>query len=284
LAKRPLWVQDAPMDEGFPALFEQVLSRPAALGSWLPQARGVLEKLQHFREPGTVQREERWQWYALSRVNDVLIGALTPELPHRQAYLKQDVYRRDQLFGIDALVEGRLGPLAANEYRGFFGELGFSAIEGGPFSPFHHEIVEVIADGSNGITVDHVFWPGWMFGQMLFARAGVRVRSGVLNKNADRTPLYFSWWRPQRDTEDLSHGWGSSSQWRTDFRRDYQTPTQLRFNLDGKWPVADEVVQRPDGDLTVEERIELLTHRSFVRSEKRPWGRWPYQDTFDINL
>jgi hypothetical protein len=271
-------------------LFEQVLARPDALAAWLPKARAFLDKLQRFRQlassaPGSIERERLWDWYALSRVNDVLIGAVAVELPHRATYVKEDAYRRDQLYGVSALVDGQVGRVAAGDYREWFRELGFTPIEGGAFHPMRHEIVEVIEDGSEGITVEHCFWPGWMWGEMVFSRAGVRVRSGRLHKQtAERSPLYFTWWRPHRDTEDLSHGWGSNSQWRTDFRRDYQTATELRYNVDGKWPVGNEVVQRPDSDLNAEERIELLTHRGFVRSQKRPWGRWPYQDTHSVNL
>jgi hypothetical protein len=34
------------------------------------------------------------------------------------------------------------------------------------------------------------------------------------------------------------------------------------------------------GDLTGDERVELLTHRCFVRTHKRHDDRWPYDDTY----
>jgi hypothetical protein len=265
--------------------FELVAGR-LPLEPWLPRARPLMAELGRYREwsaSRTAQKEDLWQWYALSRANEVLIGGLAGALPHASAHLRQDLQRRDALFQYESLVGGTVPRLSAEEYRGFFEALGFSLFGGGDFSPFRHEIVEVVDDGSSSITVERTFWPGLTFGELLFSRAGVRVRSGALKKPlAERSPLYFTWWRPHRDTEDLSHGWGSNSQWRTEFRRDYQSGGKLHYNVDGKWPVEAEVVQRADSDLSVEERIELLTHRCFVRCDKRPWGRWPFGDRYVV--
>jgi hypothetical protein len=197
--------------------------------------------------------------------------------------MRQDRQRRDALFQHESLVTGALATVTVEQYRHFFESLGFELFQGGAFSPMRHEIVEVVADGSPGITVEHAFWPGLKFGELMFARAGVRVRSGTLSQAvAERSPLYFTWWRPHRDTEDLSHGWGNN-EWRTEMRRDYESGGLLYYNLDGKWPVEEEVAQRADSDLTVEDRIELLTHRCFVKSTKRPWGRWPFGDRYLAN-
>jgi hypothetical protein len=260
-------------------LFHELVSGRGALEPWLPKLKHLLGTLEGYRQLGPAKKEDLWQWYALSRVNEVLIGGLVSELPHRATHLRQDVQRRDALFQHESLVHGQVPKISAADYRAFFETLGFELFEGGAFSPFHHEIVEVIEDGSAGITVEHTFWPGLKFGELLFARAGVRVRSGALNKAvAERSPLYFTWWRAHRDTEDLSHGWGSSSQWRTEMRRDYQSAGKLHYNVDGKWAVED--LSHGDSDLGADERIELLTHRSFVRSTKRPWGRWPFGDRY----
>ncbi|MFD0531918.1 hypothetical protein ACFQ1I_43790 [Kitasatospora arboriphila] len=55
---------------------------------------------------------------------------------------------------------------------------------GGGFDPFLHEIVEVeqADDPAAPIEVTEVLWPGLMLGELLFSRAGVRVRA------APRTP------------------------------------------------------------------------------------------------
>src|SRR6266550_1650701 len=92
-----------------------------------------------------------------------------------------------------------------------------------PYSPFFHEIVRQ-------------FWPGLMFGSMMFARAGVGVRCHptILRKDvAETSPMYFTYSRRRRLTVDLSMGWGHNSQWRTNFRRDYVDGDVYHFNVDG---------------------------------------------------
>jgi hypothetical protein len=233
--------------------------------------RAALGELERYRTLSpAAKKEDLWQWYGLSRVNELLVGGLAQALPHQKEYLQRDLHRRDALFQHESLVHGRLPTVGLAEYREFFEELGFTVFGAGAFTPFRHEIVEV-GEG------DHCFWPGLMFGEMLFARAGVRAHGDFDPELAARSPLYFTWWRPHRETEDLSHGWGASSQWHTEFRRDYQSGGQLHYNVDGRWQVGEST---QDSDLTVEERVELLTHRCFVRCRKRPWGRWPYGDRF----
>jgi hypothetical protein len=143
--------------------------------------------------------------------------------------------------------------------------------------------------------VEHVYWPGLMFGDMLFSRAGVRVRgrAGVFVKEiAENSTLYFTNRRYRRLTEDPSHGWGSSSRWATRFRRDYQTDTHFHFNVDGEHlltgdqPTSRLVLcnQTALERLTLEEQIELLTHRCFVRCIKQDTERRPYYDTYSCPI
>ncbi len=210
--------------------------------------------------PAETAAEELWQWYALSRVSDLL------------------------------LLEVQRGTLPAARYAEFFAALGFAPFGVLPFNPFFHEIVEVIEDAavSGRPIIDHVFWPGLMFGEMLFARAGVRVRCppGLYRKDiAENSCLYFTFRRLTRRTQDLSHGWGSNSQWATAFRRDYDSGGSLYYNVDGKHPLGPDYAasfgpQGPSDDLTLNERVELLTHRGFVRCPKDDRDCWPYDDTF----
>lgn len=74
---------------------------------------------------------------------------------------------------------------------------------------------------------------------------------------AERSTLYWAWWRRNRSTHDRSHGWGGNSQWRTDFRRDYRADGQLFYNVD-----AAHRVDRADGeDLPLDDLLELLRYR-----------------------
>ncbi|WP_405529705.1 hypothetical protein OG426_47185 [Streptomyces canus] len=183
-----------------------------------------------------------WELHALSRVSDLLLDS------------------------------GR-------EYPGLFATLGMTPFTGDTFDPFLHEIVEVeqADDPRAPIEITEVAWPGLMLGQLLFNRAGVRVRAGADHARrgvADRSPLYWTFRRRHRPTVDLSHGWGHNSQWRTDFRLDYRTPDGDRLNV----AEHDPIDGRPDLDpdhpanlgpeerlLTPGERRELLRHRCLLR-------------------
>jgi hypothetical protein len=91
------------------------------------------------------------------------------------------------------------------------------------FDPFFHEIVAVEQDDDPEapVRITGTLWPGLMLGDMLFSRAGVRVRAGARHAEAgiaDRSVLHEVFLRRYRATSDLSLGWGTNSQWKTDFR------------------------------------------------------------------
>ncbi|MFJ8626065.1 hypothetical protein ACIRD3_24940 [Kitasatospora sp. NPDC093550] len=187
-----------------------------------------------------------WELYALGRVADVLL--LDPQLP---------------------------------AYSRLFSTLGMTAFEDAtPFDPFLHEIVEVeqAEDPQAPIEVLEVRHPGLMLGDLLFNRAGVRVRAGAAHAErgiADRFPLYWTFRRADRRTRDLSQGWGGNSQWRTDFRLDYRTPAGDHLNVAEQGSVDGRPDLGPYRDLTPEERLltpaerrELLRHRCLVRTPR----------------
>lgn len=189
----------------------------------------------------TVDDEQLWRLmklYALSRVSDYLIELFRPV------------------------------------HREFFAAIGMTPFEhADAFSPFHHEIAAVLQDPeATSVTVEEVLWPGFWFGDLLFSRAGVRVRAPrhlVDATVATTSTLYFTFRRGIRPAHDLSHGWGSNSQWRTSFRRFYSDEEGLHFNWDGKIDIGLDPPPRSrgesDDDADLEERRELLLHRCFVR-------------------
>ncbi|MFD8481105.1 hypothetical protein [Kitasatospora sp. NPDC059673] len=68
--------------------------------------------------------------------------------------------------------------------------------------------------------------PGLLFGELLFVRAGARVRAGAHLAEpgwADGSPMYWAYRRRNRRPIDLSHGWGSGSQWGTSHRMRFRT-------------------------------------------------------------
>ncbi|MEE1782571.1 hypothetical protein PUR71_06495 [Streptomyces sp. SP17BM10] len=247
---------------GARALYEALLdyegadAYPDVVTPWLDRAlraghREALATAARFRtwweDPGG--RELTWELYALSRVSDHL------------------------------LLEGSRN---RQQYLAFFAALGMTPIEddGPAFDPFHHEIAEVEqADDPNApIEVIGLHWPGLMLGELLFGRAGARVRAGAAHAErgvADAWPLYWTFRRRHRPTVDLSQGWGSNSQWRTALRLDYRTADGDHLNVAESVPIdgrpdlpADHPKNLGEDDrlLTPTERRELLRHRTFLRA------------------
>jgi hypothetical protein len=213
--------------------------------------------------------EQLWELYAFSRVSDVLL------LPFQES---------------DGDDNSWPGPrLTAVERESYFISLGLRPIEKKTFHPFFHEIVKVeqSPDAAEPISLDKVLWSGFMFGSLLACRAGVRVRGGrnYINKEiAETSTMYFTFRRNNRPVDDLSHGWGSNSQWRTKFRRDYVDESNLYYNVDAgiaanRHPIED-FPDSSDRELSAEEKIELLINRCFIVSETPHGGLWPYDDTF----
>ena len=199
----------------------------------------ALAELEPLRVWGPVEPAALWDAYAVHRVDSWL--RLGFQQPARDDDEPIDVT-------VDAYVE---------LWRG----LGLSAIAPPVFHPFFVEIVDVEPDEDPAAppTLLELVWPCLMWGRMLFARAGGRVRAGadVLDRRvACTSTLYWAHLRRDRPCQDLSTGWGSNSQWRTSFRRDYVDGELLRYNVDAK-PRRDATDPRDD---------ELLRYRCAVRA------------------
>lgn len=206
-------------------------------------------------------------WYAASRVNDLLLVPLqnTITFPYRP---EPPIYRNH--------VE-----LTEDAYRHWWEALGFAVAEQTSYHPFWHELVQVIEDEALTvpIQIERVFWPALTFGQLLFSRAGVQVRTQpgfFIKEQAENYRLFQTFHRVWRVTEDLSQGWGHNSQWATDFRRDYATEAGYWFNADGPCDltpgtlplVGDDGDSYCDDALTYDEHVELLVNRCLVRTPK----------------
>lgn len=246
-------------------LFNSVL-RP-----WLERAISATNDFACFRSASEYDQHceefqlKIWNLYALSRVNDLLLLGF-------------------QFDGGDEWSGPRISP---EQYAGFFEGLGLTTFECGKFASIHHEVfsVEESREPDQPIVVKKSVWPGLKFGEMVFSRAGVVVTGGssYINKVvAESSTLYFAHRRLNRKTEDLSMGWGSNSQWRTSFRRDYTVHRQHIFNIDGenRLNVAEETENDRDG-LTNSERIELCKNRCFISVRKSSADLWPYDDRYE---
>jgi len=208
-----------------------------------------------------------WGLYALSRVNDALILAFQGD--------------RTETSGPKYKPE-----ISLADYLSFAESLGLKRVEQPLFSSFHHEIVAVeeSADEDRPVMLVSTLWPCLMLGDMMFSRAGVRVSGGrqfISKQAAESSTLYWTFWRNNRPVSDLSHGWGSNSQWRTDFRRDYQIGGELYYNADGQHDLRKPFARSEDRDgLSQEERTELLVNRCFIVTKRPHTDLWPFDDTF----
>lgn len=199
--------------------------------------------------------DEIQRLYALSRIVDVLQLSFQPRAPDA---------------GWNFASVGR------DEFDRFMTGLGLERIDRPGFHPFFHEIVTVdeAPDENASPEIVDVCWPGYMLGPLLISRAGVCVRAGrrhLAKEIAETSLLYWAYARNHRPSTDLSRGWGSNSQWRTAFRRDYALDGALHYNVG-----ATQTPFAMDEDLDERERMELLRHRCFVTSRKPGDDRWPY--------
>jgi hypothetical protein len=247
------------------------------LARWLGHHPQIVAELHEFGRPEAcrpVTKDGFWDvygLYALSRLVEIVLGPHQPanDDPELLAWTTGEPWWSGP-------------PAAASAWSTLTAALHATPIAEDRFHPFFHEIVAVQPaddpDEPASLVAEH--WPGVLVGSLLLARSGVTVRAGgnVLDpKVAARSCLYWAWWRRNRPVRDLSHGWGSNSQWGTAFRRDYLVGDQLYYNVDETEPhprnPADE-----DPELTAADRRDLLRYRHSLR---RDFGceRWPYYES-----
>ena len=216
--------------------------------------------------------------YALGRVNDLLVNGLLP-----RGKSKDWPFER----------------VTQTDYVGLLTGFGFEVVEArSEFVPFYHEIVSVEQDPDDDLqpVIEEEIWPTTVLdvsgyasnpgpAKMVFSRAGVRVRAGknhIEKQAAETSRLYWAFRRANRDCNDLSHGWGSNSQWRTNLRLDIATDTHYRFNVNGR--NDDEAIDLAvdnqwSRSMLVKDQIdrdraeELLVNRCFLKSHPTidPW-------------
>lgn len=189
--------------------------------------------------------------YALSRVSDILLLPFQP---------------------VHYCWENHIPAIQLEERSAWWRSLGMQEIDYPSFHPFYHEIVEVeqAEDPDEPISLLQTVWPGFMLGYMLFCRSGVRVRGGsrhIRKDIAENSRIYWTFARNNRPPRDGSHGWGSNSQWSTNFRRDYLDDDAYCYNVDGEVDIHQP--DATDSGLSLPSSIELLTNRCFIVTPER---------------
>ncbi|MFH9351978.1 hypothetical protein [Kitasatospora sp. NPDC017646] len=219
-------------------------------------------------------------WLAQAATGDYRARLRTAATP-RDRWWARDGDLREELYALSRVSDFLLLGPQLQPYLSLFTALGMAPFDApSRFDPFLHEITEVeqADDPHSPIEILDIRWPGLMLGELLFNRAGARVRAGAAHAEhgvADRWPLYWTHRRAHRPTRDLSQGWGGNSQWRTDFRLDYRTPVRDLLNVAEDAPIDGRPDLDPDDHgnlgpderlLTPAERRELLRNRTFLRT------------------
>lgn len=239
---------------------------PKLLTDWLKQYPKEATWLEWFRcERGHdtgASEEELWRLYALSRVVEVM----------------------NLSFQTGNADSWAMPSLTSSDVSAFAHDLGLSVVIPDRYTAFDCEIVTATeaADETAPAELVDVHWPCLMLGEMVICRAGATVRAGarVVNPHiATSSTLYWAYRRRNRPHQDLSHGWGHNSQWRTSFRRDYRIGQRTFYNVDGEHDLlAEDLIVDEESALTRSERIELVVNRCFVLTSKPNADLWPYDD------
>lgn len=194
------------------------------------------------------------------------------------------------------------GKLRIDEYSRFFAEVGMQVIslDQTAYHPFYHEIYyvddEIKLGEQQKIVIKEQLYPMIMFGDLQFSRAGVVIYNHPLvDKNlAENSEMYFVNRRDNRSCQDLSHGWGSNSRWRTDFIRNYETLDEWKFNVDGEVDLSEvedykQHYQQYDDEipLPLSAARELLVNQYFIHqnniSQEIQSDLFPYDWRLDIS-
>jgi hypothetical protein len=207
--------------------------------------------------------DDSWELYALSRVLDILTLRFQP---NKKADGSEWV-----------------GPLLTlADYIKFIEALGLKIVSLAEYKPFYYEIFEAIP-GKVNFQVSEIIFPPVMLENLLIKRGGSIITLNPLNfdlETVNDSTIYWAYRRKNRKYEDLSHGWGSNSQWRTSFRFDYDYPDYYLYNAEGEidlnLPNTNVLDELKEYDLSLNEAIEITVNRHFLTSKKQDNDLFPY--------
>ncbi|GAB4448667.1 MAG: hypothetical protein Fur0028_03780 [Bacteroidales bacterium] len=251
-------------DEG---LYEKVLKIWVAENSYKNYLSKTFDKLNADKKVDLSQ-EDIWEFYALTRVLDILTLRF-------QTNNKAD--------GTDWL-----GPkFSLSEYIAFIDLIGLESTTPQSFSTFDCEIIEA-QEGENDFHISECFFPAVKLKNLIIKRAGVKVLLNPQNYNLtliNNASIYWAYRRKNRKYWDLSQGWGSNSQWRTDLRIDVETKESFIYNLKGKFDLSNLTSELSEElsrqNLELQEAIEITKYRHFIKSTKDDIDLFPYDFKYE---
>ena len=207
--------------------------------------------------------EDNWNFYSLSRVLDVFTLHFQPNRNADGSSWK----------GVNITID---------EYVSFVKLLGLEILVPKIYRPFDCEILESIENKNNFEIIECIF-PVVKLKNLLIKRGGVIISNNSKEYNLNlinNAKMFWAYWRKNRKYEDLSHGWGSNSQWRTEIRLDIETDDEFIYNFQGKHDlnnVSNETRNElREQNLEINEAIELLVNRQFIKCTKDDNDVFPY--------
>ncbi len=171
-----------------------------------------------------------------------------------------------------------IAKITKSQYIEFFTALNMNAFTIDNYSPFHHEIHEIKESAKiDEIKIDEHLSPTLMIGNLLFSRGIVNLRTPIDTFEKDlceKSKIYWSYIRSNRESEDLSHGWGHNSQWRTQFRLDIESDDTYVYNLRGSEDLSNKKWKQEVINL------DLLRYRHMVNKGIENEDIWIYDSKY----
>lgn len=245
------WVElkDSIFEHEGERLFEDLLQK------WVKQNLNQVQWVEDFKNRTcsnwyNATYQDLCQLYAISRISGILLTILIGKPSNRPNWREPSI--------------------TLEEFNHFHESLGFKIVTYVNYHPFYFEIQKVShrSDANNKIKLTKIDWPAFMLGDMMYFRGGAHVEGGsnfIEKEVAENSTLYWTYRHPRRNCQDLSLGWGSNSQWRTSFRRDYKSDGQFHYCVDAKYSL-DENEFSPQEDLPKEVLIELVKNRCLIKT------------------
>ncbi len=248
-------------------LYENVLKTWVTENNYRNYISNTFDKFQADKKFDLPQKDN-WELNALTRVLDILTLRFQPNN-------KAD-------------GSAWLGPeLTLSEFIAFIDLIGLEAKTPKTFDTFDCEIIEA-QEGENDFYISEYCFPTIKLQNLIIKRAGVKILLNPQNYNLtliNKASIYWTYRRKNRKYLDLSQGWGSNSQWRTDFRIDIETNDSFIFNLNGKFDLCNLTQELTEElnqqNLELQEAIELTKFRHFIKSTKDDTDLFPYDFKYE---